>query len=199
MLNFSPHQSHEFLWRWSTNSVCYFIRKQVQMLCMLTCKDRYIFSTQRVMVVCECADEMRSHEDHSVIVLFSFLLESFYLYIKIFLFYWLTHWLWQLYCRLVAKRRSWHTHVHEQCSMTCTTSIWLVPLSFRRRSSSRNWPLSDTWRRSIRSTPSLYSWTPPARKTCSTRSDRYRSVRHLQTNTIKLETYPTWVAVWVSN
>lgn len=60
----------------STNCVCYFIRKQIQILCMLTCKDGYIFSTQRVMVVCECADEMRCWD------LFSFLLESFYLYIK---------------------------------------------------------------------------------------------------------------------
>ncbi len=62
------------------------------------------------------------------------------------------------------------THIHIQYSMK---TLWLVPLSFRNRSSKRSWPSSGTWRRSKRSTPSLYSWTPPARKTCSTQSDRY--------------------------
>lgn len=48
-----------------------------------------------------------------------------------------------------------------------------VPLSFRRRSSSRNLLLSDTWRRSKKNTRSFSSWTPHTRKACSTQSDRY--------------------------
>lgn len=64
------------------------------------------------------------------------------------------------------------------CSAFCSTltecmCMWAGPLSFRKRSSSKNWLLNDTWRRNKKNTRSFSSWTPHTRKACWTQSDRY--------------------------
>lgn len=58
-------------------------------------------------------------------------------------------------------------------TLTECMCMWAVPLSFRKRSSSKNWLLNDTWRRNKKNTRSFSSWTPHTRKACLTQSDRY--------------------------